>query len=171
MSKDFTSNAGRTFATLFSGQSSDQIGSINVRKVLEKDILDSQSPSIIGFFLDASDSLGVDSTYQKAALMAATRLINDVNTDNESKAYLQGQISEIADRDSGELQDEAKIALLSWATDSDLSGIAIDDCENFEMRTKAIEKITDKDVLLDVATDADDKQIRQAAKVRIKELQ
>lgn len=137
---------------------------------LSKDILESPSANIVGYFLDTERCDEVDHNYREAALAAAIRLINSGETEAKDKSYLQRLISEIAEAKEDDLQGEAKELLLSCASESELSEIALDDGEDTDVRVNALAKMTDKDLLLDVAADSDDDDVRQAAKNRIKEL-
>lgn len=103
-------------------------------------------------------------------MAAAVRLINDTETDNSDKNYLQVLIDDIAEAKDDDLQQDAKELLLSYADDKELSEIALNEDEETEMRVNAVEKMSDMDMLLDIASDAGDDDVRQAAKKRIREL-
>jgi hypothetical protein len=143
---------------------------------LARDIQDSQSAYIIGFFLDEGQTHNVDNDYREAAMTAAARFIKDPATDSATKKDLLNTLEVIAEayakaKDNDDLQQEAKELLISLVDDDvGLSEIALDEDEDADNRVKAIERMTDKNLLLDVAADSEDDEVRQAAKNRIKEL-
>ena len=137
---------------------------------LARDIQRSLSANIIGFFLDAGSEHDIDNDYREMALEAAGRFVNDPNTDNGDKNYLHIQLDTIAEDSDDDLQGEAKELIMSWADDETLAKIALDEHENEDIRISALRKITNKDLLLDIAADSEDEIVRQAAKLHIKSL-
>ena len=137
---------------------------------LKQEIQSSKSASIVGFFLDAEEYNNVDHDLRTAALEAAARLVNDPATNEKDTNYLHGLLDNIAEKSHDDLQDDVKELLMSWADDSKLAEIALDEDEDTDIRMKAVGKMTDKNLLLDVAADSEDENVRQAAKRRIKEL-
>ena len=137
---------------------------------LANDILNSPSIYIVSYFLDTDMDGEVEESYREAALKAAARLLHDDKTNSDDKDFLRKLINEVAENDDDSLYEEAKEVLMLRADDSALLEIALNDDESTGVRVKAVEKMTDKDLLLDVAADAKDEDVRQAAKKRIKEL-
>ena len=137
---------------------------------LKQEIQSSKSASIVGFFLDTEEYNNVDCDLRMAALTAAVRLVNDPATDEKDTNYLHGLFDCIAEKTHDDLQEDVKELLMSWADDSKLVEIALDEEEDTDIRINAVAKMTDKNLLLDVAADSEDEAVRQAAKRRIKEL-
>lgn len=146
-----------------------QCRSVNAQDILAKDILESQSAHIVGYFLDTERCDDINFHYRETALSAAVRLINNPETDSNKKGYLKGLIDKISETKYDDLQEDAKELLMSCADDTTLMEIALDD-EDVDIRISAVQKMTDVDMLIDVATNADDNDVRQSAKKRIKEL-
>ena len=142
----------------------------NANERLTKDIQNAQSVSIVGFFLDTDGREYIETDYRKAALERAGRFITGDNASEEDKNYLRVLIDNIAEEDEDELHTDAKEFQVSIADETELSEIALNEDEEYEMRVKAIGRMTDRDKLLDIATDAEDDDVRQAAKARVKEL-
>lgn len=137
---------------------------------LEMDILRERSANIVGFFLDAEDTHNIGYDLRKTAMTAAGKIICEPERNSDHTSYLKGLLEKIAENNDDKLQNEVKELLISLVNDIKLSEIALDKTEDEKLRIKAVERMTDIDLLLDIASDADSCEVRQAAKAQVKGL-